>query len=583
MKTSGEAAMDLRWLAPGVASLTALARTPLVSAWDQIRVDPGIVLLHARLMDPFSASSAPSASLDVAILDAVLAFQANFDDGFVDWAHTGAATIHQTCCRQAMLAAKLAERVGADPTQAWMAAFLAPLGWLALAAAGPEKIVDAIARVRKDADPSSWQAEAWGCDHTAIVRRLCRSWRLPVWLSAILGHLGLHASIAERLGADRQMFQIIQLSVRTIQDRDGGLALPIGTESHELLTGLGLRQDAVDSLADASMQADLGTLTWESPAECPLLVDLLELALENRRRTDAMWIERLQQDLERMQLALVQQCAEEKDRVQALKLSALAEFAAGAGHEINNPLAVISGQAQYALKQLDNLEVPAEDIEDIGEYLHNLRSNVKPSLHKIIGQTQRVHAILTELMQFARPQPPKQQTLSVRSLVVEVVESLQPLAQQRKVRVIIPDWTHDEYLYADPVHARTSLAALLRNAIEAAPVDGWAGIRIAKHSKQTLDCIVENTGTGLCSNVREHQFDPFFSGRSAGRGRGMGLPTAWRLARQQGGEVRFDGHSDGVTRYVLTLPQAAGPSYGNGPHAETKGRHVSHARHEAHL
>ena len=45
-----------------------------------------------------------------------------------------------------------------------------------------------------------------------------------------------------------------------------------------------------------------------------------------------------------------------KERLQTSKLSALAEFAAGAGHEINNPLAVISGQAQYVLKQLDWLE-----------------------------------------------------------------------------------------------------------------------------------------------------------------------------------------------------------------------------------
>ena len=51
---------------------------------------------------------------------------------------------------------------------------------------------------------------------------------------------------------------------------------------------------------------------------------------------------------------------------------------------------------------------------------------------------------------------------------------------------------------------------------------------------------------------REHLFDPFYSGRKAGRGRGLGLPTAWRLARQHGGDVRFAGAEP--TRFVLTLP-----------------------------
>jgi signal transduction histidine kinase len=56
--------------------------------------------------------------------------------------------------------------------------------------------------------------------------------------------------------------------------------------------------------------------------------------------------------------------------------------------------------------------------------------------------------------------------------------------------------------------------------------------------------------------LREHLFDPFFSGRSAGRGRGLGLPTAWRLARNNGGDVVFAGTSGEATRFVLSLPRS---------------------------
>ena len=96
-------------------------------------------------------------------------------------------------------------------------------------------------------------------------------------------------------------------------------------------------------------------------------------------------------------------------------------------------------------------------------------------------------------------------------------------------------------------------------------------VRIEKKGKSTLELIVEDNGSGPCPTIREHLFDPFFSGRSAGRGRGMGLPIAWRLARQQGGDVRFDGVEDGVTRFILSLPLAPAPVFAssNGYHTDT--------------
>ena len=98
-----------------------------------------------------------------------------------------------------------------------------------------------------------------------------------------------------------------------------------------------------------------------------------------------------------------------------------------------------------------------------------------------------------------------------------------------------------------------------------------------------LELIVEDNGGGPTPSIREHLFDPFYSGRSAGRGRGMGLPTAWRFARQQGGDVRFDGVHDGVTRFVLTLPLApvtALTAYANG---NGNGRNGTHSPAEANV
>ena len=60
----------------------------------------------------------------------------------------------------------------------------------------------------------------------------------------------------------------------------------------------------------------------------------------------------------------------------------------------------------------------------------------------------------------------------------------------------------------------------------------------------------------MTAAAREHCFDPFYCGRSAGRGRGLGLPTAWQFARQNGGDLRHDPTADGPTRFVLTVPRS---------------------------
>jgi signal transduction histidine kinase len=159
-------------------------------------------------------------------------------------------------------------------------------------------------------------------------------------------------------------------------------------------------------------------------------------------------------------------------------------------------------------------------------------------------------------------------------LVREVAASLQDLAAQRQVRLAYPDFgpapqTNGETSHegnghaplticADGQQVGTALACLVRNAIEAAPAEGWARIRLETPAPDRIELVVEDNGKGPPLPQREHLFDPFYSGRSAGRGRGLGLATAWRLAREHGGDVRFEALPGEPTRFVLSLPRQVG-------------------------
>jgi signal transduction histidine kinase len=523
----------------------------------------------------------------------------------------------------------LAERSGrADPDNAWAAGLLAPLGWLAVAAVNPDQAAACLCDSDLPAHPVNVQQKYWGFDHAGIARRLARRWHLPRWLVAVAGHLDLRVETAQILGADPDLFRLAQLAVALAQRIGFTLHLPVGGYVEELAAGLGLSAPELANMEqenledhesgvrsqesevrdqetrfsrDAKAEREIrgqesedggratsssthhsSLITHHSPIHLPLLRDLLAVAAENRQLGDAPVIEGLERDLDQLHRAFQEQASAEEHRLHARKLEALAEFSAGAGHEINNPLAVISGQAQYLLH-------------------HEGDAAKQKALQTIVGQTQRIHQLLNEMMQFARPAPAMMEPVDLPALMNEVTASLADLAALRHVRLICPQ-PPAMRVNVDARYLKIVLSSLLRNAIEAAPADGWAGLRVqesevrgqesgvrgqesgvrsqesgirsqdsthpatmAHHSSLTthhssltrIELIVEDNGAGIAPNQREHMFDPFYSGREAGRGPGLGLPIAWRLARQFGGEVRFDDVPTGPTRFVLTIPRPA--------------------------
>jgi two-component system NtrC family sensor kinase len=361
----------------------------------------------------------------------------------------------------------------------------------------------------------------------------------------VIGHLDLPPSSAAALGAPIELFRTVQLAVTTAQENGIPLGLPVGGTRADNVECLGLTPADVDALAEEARQGQpaAAPAEWLAPEQAPLLRDLLRSALELRRRREDQTVARLESDVDDLHRALREQRISEDERLRTHKLSSLAELAAGAGHEINNPLAVISGQAQYLLNHEPD---PAR----------------QQSLHTIIRQAQRIHQILTELLQFARPPRPELRTLDVGQLVHDVSSSLAELAEQRHVRLDCVRPVDGVQIQGDARQLGTALRCMLRNAIEAAPADGWAGLRLDGGVAEQWQFVVEDNGSGPSPAQSEHLFDPFYSGRHAGRGRGLGLPTAWQLARNHGGEVRYNGHEAGITRFVLSLPRLPEPTPG---------------------
>lgn len=235
------------------------------------------------------------------------------------------------------------------------------------------------------------------------------------------------------------------------------------------------------------------------------------------------------------------------------KLKSLAEFAGGAGHEINNPLGTILGRSQLLLRQ----EADPER---------------RRWLAAIGGQALRIRDMISDTMVFARPPAPKLRPVEIEPLVHSVTDrfaeellrsgiqlrvhfegscqrsavSGQPEGSgQRSAISGQPDQrTCDSSLNpqpsVDPEQFQVVVIELLRNAIRAVGTGGRIGLRTRNRTWQGRDWLeldLLNNGPELMPAEREHAFDPFFSGRDAGRGLGFGLTKCWRIVTAHGGRI----------------------------------------------
>jgi putative nucleotidyltransferase with HDIG domain len=230
-------------------------------------------------------------------------------------------------------------------------------------------------------------------------------------------------------------------------------------------------------------------------------------------------------------------------------LSMIAEMAAGAAHELNGPLTVISGRAQMLTQ---SLQAP----------------DVQRALELIRGKAHECSAIVSALMDFARPRPPTLAPVSIPELLEEVRAEwsqhaeLGDTALELEVRMTAPGAAPRRA--ADPLtirgdrdQLRTVLNELISNAVDAVSTTGGSiAIRCQPSVTEGLvEISLRDTGCGMTPAVLQRAFDPFFSHRNAGRGRGLGLARAYRIIEGHGGRVWLESVAgEGTTAHVV-LPR----------------------------
>ena len=230
------------------------------------------------------------------------------------------------------------------------------------------------------------------------------------------------------------------------------------------------------------------------------------------------------------------------------RLDTVGRLAGGIAHDFNNMLTAITGHAQLLVLSL----APGTD-----ERRH---------VDEISHATERAAALTAQLLAFASRQMLKPREVDLNELVSGLSPILSGLAGN--VELVLELTARRVTTVADPAQIEQVIANLVVNAVDACARGGRVGVRTRVETVSEAAEVPElapgryavlevaDTGAGMEEAVRLRVFEPFFTTKPLGRGSGLGLATAFGVARQSGGTVTVESRPGEGATFRLWLPRA---------------------------
>ncbi len=285
-------------------------------------------------------------------------------------------------------------------------------------------------------------------------------------------------------------------------------------------------------------------------------------ALIRKLESKTEQLERANRVLER-DMAERKQAEAERERLraqltQAQKLESIGTLASGVAHEINNPILAILGYAQFIADQKDaSLE--------LREYAA-----------EIVKATDRVTAIVRNLLAFARQDQQERVSTNVADIVISTLSLIQAvlrndaidlevdipaelpplICQSQRIQQVLMnlvtnarDSLNDRYAGSHADKKILIAARLLERERDAGPGGATRWIRLT----------VEDHGAGIPPEVRDRIFAPFFTTKPAEKGTGLGLAISHGIVTDHHGTLTVESEPGQYTRFHVDLPADVNP------------------------
>jgi len=299
---------------------------------------------------------------------------------------------------------------------------------------------------------------------------------------------------------------------------------------------------------------------------------LLARQVEERNRALEIANERLERALEELRETQVQ-------LVQAERLSAVGELAAGVAHEVNNPINFASNAlgairtqvedlrraaaavAELDFRERDKLEVQLEEFQRLWNQLglEQLEEELGELVAIVTEGLDRTRRLVGDLRDLAAPGPRRESEVDVARGLRSTLQLLGHALREAEIDldVRIPDTL--PRVPGDPRALNQVFLNLMKNAAEALDGRGGTISVAARPDDDSVVVEVGDDGPGIDPEVQMRLFDPFFSTKEAGRGTGLGLSISRRIVLEHGGALDVRSAPGRGTTFTLRLPRRPDP------------------------
>lgn len=353
---------------------------------------------------------------------------------------------------------------------------------------------------------------------------LLESWRLPKTREAALRNFIMEKSNSSWLGG--------VLSVRRPRSRTANLdkacakiyVFPeLGDGQSLFLVG------AKDTLSKEAQQIwRVASMVLENTGDSKEQTRELKKAVSD--------LEEIQQEL---QARIAAQREAESRLVQAAKLAAVGEMAAGIAHELNNPLTTVVGFTELSLEFL-----PAE-------------SQVRSDLELVLREANRARSVVRRLLDFAR----QREVLKVRTDLNEIIDDVVALTKhllltsnvglELKLAEKLP------WILADRNQIKQVVLNLVNNALFAMPGGGNLILETCletRHGNPFAALLVRDSGAGIAPETLDRIFEPFFTTRGDQGGTGLGLSVTYGIITEHDGVIEVESRLSEGSTFTVLLP-----------------------------
>ena len=262
--------------------------------------------------------------------------------------------------------------------------------------------------------------------------------------------------------------------------------------------------------------------------------------------TSANQYQKLQETIRQLRLIEVElkarmeaQRSAENRLLQAAKLAAVGEMAAGVAHELNNPLTTVTGFTELILDEL-----PQE-------------STHRAELEMVLREAKRAGDVVRRLLDFSRQGERIRAQADLNEVVNDVLALTNHLIQTNGVTLFIDLDEKLPWIFIDRNQMKQVLLNLIHNALQAMPNGGSLSVgtcSVQRDARNWAVMSVKDSGVGIPPADQNRIFEPFFTTKSERGGTGLGLSVTFGIVTDHGGTIEISSEPEKGSTFAVWLP-----------------------------